>query len=132
MAKYRDRKLGKTYSFAGTDCFADTTAKGHIRNAFELGTGIVSNWDVEEHVLDWTFLKLGLNERRAGRASMEDDGIDLADIEIGGVQRLLYCGLDPLGVSLGHRFELGPRDLVLEINVLVEAFKAALSVLDGA
>ncbi|KAI1335436.1 putative chromatin remodeling complex subunit [Xylariaceae sp. FL0016] len=62
MAKYRDRKLGKTYSFAGYDCYADTTAKGHIRNAFEAGTGIVSNWDVEEHVLDWTFLKLGMND----------------------------------------------------------------------
>ncbi|KAI1766208.1 actin-related protein, ARP5 class [Hypoxylon sp. FL1150] len=61
MAKYRDRKLGKTYSFAGFDCYADTTARGHIRNAFEAGSGIVSNWDVEEHVLDWTFLKLGLN-----------------------------------------------------------------------
>ncbi|KAH6660705.1 putative chromatin remodeling complex subunit [Truncatella angustata] len=61
MAKYRDRKLGKTYSFAGTDCYADTTARGHIRNAFEAGTGIASNWDVMEHVLDWTFLKLGMN-----------------------------------------------------------------------
>ncbi|OTB06376.1 hypothetical protein M426DRAFT_55381 [Hypoxylon sp. CI-4A] len=61
MAKYRDRKLNKTYSFAGLDCYADTTARGHIRNAFEAGTGIVSNWDVEEHVLDWTFLKLGMN-----------------------------------------------------------------------
>ncbi|KAH8681468.1 putative chromatin remodeling complex subunit [Xylariales sp. PMI_506] len=62
MAKYRDRKLGKTYSFAGNDCYADTTARGHIRNAFEVGTGIVSNWDVMEHVLDWTFLKLGMND----------------------------------------------------------------------
>ncbi|KAK6073040.1 chromatin remodeling complex subunit (actin) [Seiridium cupressi] len=61
MAKYRDRKLGKTYSFAGIDCYADTTARGHIRNAFEAGTGIASNWDVMEHVLDWTFLKLGMN-----------------------------------------------------------------------
>ncbi|KAH9909082.1 putative chromatin remodeling complex subunit [Xylariomycetidae sp. FL2044] len=61
MAKYRDRKLGKTYSFAGNDCYADTTARGHIRYAFEPGTGIVSNWDVEEHILDWTFLKLGMN-----------------------------------------------------------------------
>ncbi|KAK7956109.1 putative ARP5-Actin-related protein [Apiospora aurea] len=62
MAKYRDRKLGKTYSFAGNDCYADTTARGHIRNAFEPGTGIVTNWDVMEHVLDWTFLKLGMND----------------------------------------------------------------------
>ncbi|KAL6860189.1 Nuclear actin-protein involved in chromatin remodeling [Amphichorda felina] len=62
MAKYRDRKLGKTFSFAGTDCYADTTARGHIRNAFEAGTGIVSNWDVMEHVLDYIFLKLGMND----------------------------------------------------------------------
>lgn len=62
MAKYRDRKLGKTFSFAGYDCYSDTTARGHIRNAFEAGTGIVSNWDVMEHVLDYVFLKLGMNE----------------------------------------------------------------------
>ncbi|TLD31265.1 hypothetical protein PspLS_02775 [Pyricularia sp. CBS 133598] len=63
MAKYRDRKLGKTFSFAGWDCYSDTTAKGHIRNAFEAGTDIVSNWDVMEHVLDYLFIKLGLNEK---------------------------------------------------------------------
>ncbi|KAI9167050.1 Actin-like protein arp5 [Paramyrothecium foliicola] len=62
MSKYRDRKLGKTFSFAGYDCYADTTARGHIRGAFEAGTGIVSNWDVMEHVLDYIFLKLGLND----------------------------------------------------------------------
>jgi actin-related protein 5 len=61
MAKYRDRKLGKTFSFAGQDCYADTAARGHIRNAFEAGTGIVSNWDVMEHVLDHVFIKLGMN-----------------------------------------------------------------------
>lgn len=66
MAKYRDRKLGKTFSFAGADCFADTTARGHIRNAFEQGTGIVSNWDVMEHVLDYIFLKLGMNDSNGG------------------------------------------------------------------
>ena len=66
MAKYRDRKLGKTFSFAGADCYADTTARGHIRTAFEAGTGIVSNWDVMEHVLDYVFLKLGLNESTGG------------------------------------------------------------------
>ncbi|KAM0254987.1 hypothetical protein ACHAQJ_006215 [Trichoderma viride] len=65
MAKYRDRKLGKTFSFAGSDCYADTTARGHIRNAFEAGTGIISNWDVAEHVLDYIFLKLGMNDASA-------------------------------------------------------------------
>lgn len=62
MSKYRERKLGKTFSFAGNDCYADANARGHIRNAFEAGTGIVSNWDVMEHVLDHIFLKLGMND----------------------------------------------------------------------
>lgn len=61
MAKYRDRKLGKTYAFAGSDVYADTTARGHTRNAFEAGSGIVSNWDVIESVLDYIFLKMGID-----------------------------------------------------------------------
>ncbi|PHH92510.1 hypothetical protein CDD83_7007 [Cordyceps sp. RAO-2017] len=82
MSKYRDRKLGKTFSFAGYDCFADTTAKGHIRTAFEAGTGIVSNWDVMEHVLDYVFLKLGMNEA--------DGAIDIPIVMTEAVANLPY------------------------------------------
>ncbi|KAL1838724.1 hypothetical protein VTJ49DRAFT_2261 [Mycothermus thermophilus] len=66
MSKYRDRKANKTFSFAGHDCYADTTSRGHIRNAFEAGTGIISNWDVMEHVLDHVFIKLGMNGVEVG------------------------------------------------------------------
>lgn len=82
MAKYRDRKAGKTFSFAGADCFADTTARGHIRSAFEPGTGIVSNWDVMEHVLDYIFLKLGLND--------SDGGVDVPVVMTEAVANLPY------------------------------------------
>lgn len=82
MSKYRDRKLGKTFSFAGSDCYADTTARGHIRGAFEAGTGIVSNWDVMEHVLDYVFLKLGLNE--------SSDGVDVPIVMTEAVANLPY------------------------------------------
>ncbi|KAM9878240.1 chromatin remodeling complex subunit (actin) [Verticillium dahliae] len=61
MSKYRDRKAGKTYSFAGNDCYADANSRSHVRNAFEQGTGVVTNWDAMEHVLDYIFLKLGMN-----------------------------------------------------------------------
>jgi actin-related protein 5 len=61
MARYRDRKLGRTYAFAGSDVYADTTARSHMRNAFEAGSGIVSNWDVMESVLDYIFLKMGID-----------------------------------------------------------------------
>lgn len=61
MSRYRDRKLGRTFSFVGADVYADTTARGHMRNAFEAGSGIVSNWDVMEALLDYIFLKLGID-----------------------------------------------------------------------
>lgn len=32
-----------------------------MRNAFEAGSGIVSNWDVMESVLDYVFIKLGVD-----------------------------------------------------------------------
>lgn len=32
-----------------------------MRNAFEAGSGIVSNWDVMEALLDYIFLKLGID-----------------------------------------------------------------------
>lgn len=82
MAKYRDRKAGKTYSFAGSDCYADTTARSHTRYAHEQGTGIVSNWDVMEHVLDYIFLKLGLNG--------DDASIDMPIIMTEAVANLPY------------------------------------------
>ncbi|KAI9050401.1 hypothetical protein LZ554_005566 [Drepanopeziza brunnea f. sp. 'monogermtubi'] len=60
-SRYRDRKLGRTYSFVGADVYADATARGHLRNAFEAGSGIVSNWDVMENVLDYVFIKMGVD-----------------------------------------------------------------------
>ncbi|KAH7375824.1 hypothetical protein B0T11DRAFT_271055 [Plectosphaerella cucumerina] len=66
MSKFRDRKAGKTFSFAGNDCYVDAMSRGHIRNAFEQGTNIITNWDTMEHVLDYIFLKLGLNGTEGG------------------------------------------------------------------
>ncbi|EFX02970.1 chromatin remodeling complex subunit [Grosmannia clavigera kw1407] len=82
MAKYRDRKMGKTFSFVGADCYADTAARSHIRNAFEQGTGIVANWDVMEHILDFTFIKLGLNGA--------DGAIDMPVVMTEAVANLAY------------------------------------------
>ncbi|KAF4634140.1 hypothetical protein G7Y89_g3957 [Cudoniella acicularis] len=66
FSKYRDRKIGKTYSFVGQDVYSDTTARGHVRNAFEAGSGIVSNWDVMESILDYVFIKMGIDGANGG------------------------------------------------------------------
>ena len=67
MSRYRDRKLGRTFAFLGSEAYADATTRGQIRSAFEPGTGIVSNWDVMEGLLDYLFLKLGIDDSDNGR-----------------------------------------------------------------
>ena len=66
VARFRDRKLGRTCVYCGWDAYADATTRGQIRNAFEPGTGIVANWDIMEGVLDYTFLKLGIDGEEGG------------------------------------------------------------------
>src|SRR5205814_8546069 len=66
MSRYRDRKLARTYTFVGYDVYSDTNARSQSRNAFEVGSGIVSNWDVMEGLLDYTFLKLGVDGNSGG------------------------------------------------------------------
>lgn len=68
--------------FVGYDAYADATTRGQIRNAFELGSSIVANWDVMEGVLDYTFLKLGLNA--------EDGGINRPIVMTEAVANLQY------------------------------------------
>jgi actin-related protein 5 len=90
MSKYRDRKLGKTYTFTGSDVYADTTARGHMRNAFEAGSGIVSNWDVMESTLDYIFHKMGVNG--------SDGAVDMPIVMTEAVANLPYsrkCNSDP-------------------------------------
>ncbi|PGG97942.1 hypothetical protein GX51_07054 [Blastomyces parvus] len=66
MAKYRDRKINRTCHFAGYDAYVDATTRGQVRNAFDPGTNIVGNWDVMEGVLDYIFLKLGVDGANGG------------------------------------------------------------------
>ncbi len=66
MSRYRERKLARTYTLVGHDASVDAAARGQIRTAFEAGSGIVSNWDVMENVLDYIFLKLGVDGTEGG------------------------------------------------------------------
>lgn len=61
MAKYRDRKLQRTFMFCGSDVYSDGTARGQAKNVYEPGSNIVNNWDVMEGVLDYCFIKMGLD-----------------------------------------------------------------------
>lgn len=50
----------------GYDAYADATTRGQLRSAFEPGSGIVVNWDVMEGVLDYIFVKLGMDAEESG------------------------------------------------------------------
>ncbi|TKA64343.1 hypothetical protein B0A49_06443, partial [Cryomyces minteri] len=58
MARYKDRKLNRMFQFVGADVYADGTARGQAKDIYEPGTNIVNNWDVQEGVLDYIFIKL--------------------------------------------------------------------------
>ncbi|EFW17766.1 chromatin remodeling complex subunit Arp5 [Coccidioides posadasii str. Silveira] len=66
IARYRDRKANRTCQFVGYDAYVDATTRGQVRNAFDPGTSIVGNWDVMEGLLDYIFLKLGVDGENGG------------------------------------------------------------------
>lgn len=66
MARYRDRKLNRTFTFVGSDVYADGTARGQAKNVYEPGSNVVNNWDAMEGVLDYVFVKLGVDGRSGG------------------------------------------------------------------
>lgn len=61
MSRYRDRKLNRQCQFIGYDSYVDATTRGQLRYAFDPGSSVVGNWDVMEGVLDYVFLKLGVD-----------------------------------------------------------------------
>ena len=66
MAKYKDRRVNRYYMFCGSDVFADGTARGQSKNAYDPGSNIINNWDVMEGVFDYAFVKLGLENSEGG------------------------------------------------------------------
>lgn len=60
MARYTDRKLNRKLTFIGSELYFDGTARGQAKNIYEAGSNIVNNWDVQEGVLDYIFIKLGM------------------------------------------------------------------------
>lgn len=61
MARYTDRKLNRKLTFIGSEIFFDGTARGQAKNIYEPNSNIVNNWDVQEGVLDYIFVKLGID-----------------------------------------------------------------------
>jgi actin-related protein 5 len=65
-ARYKDRKLNRYFTFIGSDVYSDGTARGQAKNIYEPGNNVVNNWDAVEGVLDYVFIKLGIDGRDGG------------------------------------------------------------------
>ncbi|KAK4542564.1 hypothetical protein LTR36_006612 [Oleoguttula mirabilis] len=66
MARYTDRKLNRKLMFIGSEIYFDGTARGQAKNVYEPGSNIVNNWDVQEGILDYVFIRLGIDGRNNG------------------------------------------------------------------
>ncbi|KAF7192283.1 Actin-like protein arp5 [Pseudocercospora fuligena] len=66
MARYMDRKLNRKLTFIGSEIYFDGTARGQAKNIYEPGSNIINNWDCVEGVLDYIFLKFGLDHANSG------------------------------------------------------------------
>lgn len=61
VAKYRERKLNRNYVFVGSDIYSDGTSRGSARNVYEPGSNVINNWDVVEWIMDYIFIKMGVD-----------------------------------------------------------------------
>jgi actin-related protein 5 len=52
--------------FVGSDIYSDGTSRGQAKNVYEPGSNMVNNWDVVEGVLDYVFMKLGIDGNEGG------------------------------------------------------------------
>ena len=64
VARYRDRKANKTYTICGNDVTIDAACKAQSKSPFD--ANVISNFDVLENLLDYTFLNLGLEGDGSG------------------------------------------------------------------
>ena len=58
--------MNRHYTYVGNDVFADGTARGQAKSIYDPGSNIINNWDAMEGVLDYVFLKLGVNASNHG------------------------------------------------------------------
>lgn len=61
-SKYRDRKVNRSYSMVGNDCYFDSNTRSNIKSPFD--GAFVTNWEGVELSLDYAFSRLGVKSQR--------------------------------------------------------------------
>ncbi|PWN37790.1 actin-like ATPase domain-containing protein [Meira miltonrushii] len=58
ISKYKDRKNPENFLLAGSACFTDAQSRSAMKSPFD--GDVVTNFEVMENILDYTFLQLGV------------------------------------------------------------------------
>lgn len=61
VAKFRDRKISRTYQVVGNDIYLDSNSRQNMRSPFD--GQMVSNWELMEAILDYSFGKLSIESQ---------------------------------------------------------------------
>lgn len=93
-ARYRDRKNNETYLLAGTEAFVDASSRSGVRSAFE--ADVVCNFDQMEHMLDYAFVKLGVDGDSVDHDVVMTEG--LCNPQYSRKGRLLALGFTVVGL----------------------------------
>lgn len=62
MSRFRDRRHNQTLTFVGNDVYLDASIRSNVKSPFD--GPFVTNWETVEHMLDYTFEKLGVTSSR--------------------------------------------------------------------
>ena len=60
-SKFRDRKIGRSYTLIGNDIYLDNNSKQSMRSPFD--GPLVSNWEAMETILDYSFNRIGVESQ---------------------------------------------------------------------
>ncbi|PWO00089.1 actin-like ATPase domain-containing protein [Tilletiopsis washingtonensis] len=69
VSRFRDRKSNTTFIVAGAEAYSDAQSRGSVRSAFD--GDVLTAPDILENVLDYTFLRLGVNAGQDGEGSVQ-------------------------------------------------------------
>jgi actin-related protein 5 len=73
VARYKDRKYNKHCFLVGYDAYVDAASRSEIKSAFNPGTSIVANWQFMEHILNYSFVKLGMGNEEGDKRARDQE-----------------------------------------------------------
>ncbi|KAM0790724.1 hypothetical protein ACM66B_004579 [Microbotryomycetes sp. NB124-2] len=98
-SRHRDRRVNKLILLAGNSAYVDHNSRGNIKSAFE--ADVVINHDQLEHMLDYTFLQLGIDADRVAHPVVMTEALCNPQFSRSQTTELLFEGYGVPSVAYG-------------------------------